>query len=86
MLRLYIFIPVRAQKQIKDYSQIVHLYYSEGILSLDEAEEWMEKMNCTLNEIRDNKIVFTYMDEWYPTRMTVFKSGNVTVETDLEDL
>tara|TARA_R100000479_G_scaffold54764_1_gene25986 strand:+ start:608 stop:841 length:234 start_codon:yes stop_codon:yes gene_type:complete len=77
---------VRTQKQIKNYSQIVHLYYSEGILSLDEAEEWMGEMNCTLNEIRDNKIVFTYMDEWYPTRMTVFKSGNVTVETDLEDL
>jgi hypothetical protein len=77
---------VRTQKQIKNYSQIVHLYYSGGILSLDEAEEWMGEMNCTLNEIRDNKIVFTYMDEWYPTRMTVFKSGNVTVETDLEDL
>ncbi len=77
---------MRTQKQIKNYSQIVHLYYSEGILSLDEAEEWMGEMNCTLNEIRDNKIVFTYMDEWYPTRMTVFKSGNVTVETDLEDL
>ena len=77
---------MRTQKQIKNYSQIVHLYYSGGILSLDEAEEWMGEMNCTLNEIRDNKIVFTYMDEWYPTRMTVFKSGNVTVETDLEDL
>ncbi len=77
---------MRTQKQIKNYSQIVHLYYSEGILSLDEVEEWMGEMNCTLNEIRDNKIVFTYMDKWYPTRMTVFKSGNVTVETDLEDL
>ena len=43
-------------------------------------------MDCTLNEIEDNKIVFTYFDEYYPTRMTVYKSGNVTVETDLEDL
>jgi len=86
MLKLYIFIPVRAQQEIKDYSQIVHLYYSEGTLSLEEVEEWLERMDCTLNEIGDNKIVFTYFDEYYPTRITIYKSGNVTVETDLEDL
>jgi len=85
-LKLNIFIRVKAQQKIKDYTQIIHLYYSDGTFSIDEVEDWLGEIDCALNEINDKKIVFTYFDSWYPTRMTVYKSGRVKVETDLDEL
>ena len=46
----------------------------------------MGEVGCELNVISDSKIVFTFFDDWYPTRITVFKSGRIKVETDLEEL
>ena len=36
--------------------------------------------------ISDNKIVFTFFDDWYPTRITIFKSGKIRVENDLDNI
>jgi len=85
-LELNIFIHVKAQEKIKNFTQIVHLYYADRTFSIDEVEDWLGEIDCTLNEINDKKIVFTYFDAWYPTRMTVYKSGRVRVETDLDEL
>jgi hypothetical protein len=84
--KLNIFIHVDTQNKIKDYTQIIHLYYSDGTFSKGEVEEWLGEIGGTLNEINDKKIVFTYFDAWYPTRMTVYKSGRTKVETDLDEL
>jgi hypothetical protein len=76
---------VRTQGEIKDYTQIVHLYYVEGIFTKDEVQEWLGELDCELHEITKSKIAFSYFDDWYPTRMTVYKSGRVKVETDLDE-
>ena len=75
---------MKIQTQIKDYSQIVHLYWAEGVLSKDEAIGWMGEIDCELNELTDSKIVFGYFDSYDMVKMTVYQSGRVEVETDLD--
>ena len=76
---------MRTQEEIKDYTQIVHLYFTEGVFDKDEVQEWLGELDCELHEITKNKISFSYFDDWYPTRMTVYKSGRIKVETDLDE-
>ncbi len=75
---------MKEQTQIKDFSQIVHLYWSEGILSKDEVISWMGEIDCELDELTDSKIVFGYFDSFEMVKMTVYQSGRVEVETDLD--
>ncbi len=77
---------MQTQEQIKNYAQIVHLYWHEGTLSEDEVKGRLGDLDCELNELTESKIVFTYFDDWYPTKMTVYKSGRVRVDTDLDEL
>lgn len=74
------------QNQIKDFAQLVHLYYTDETFSIDEVEEWLWEVDSELMYINDSKITFMYFDEAYPVKMTVYKSGKVEVETDLGDL
>lgn len=76
---------MKTQEEIKDYTQIVHLYFTEGLFNKGEVQEWLGELECELHEITKSKIVFSYFDDWYPTRMTVYKSGRVKVETDLDE-
>lgn len=85
-LILNIFIHVKTHEEIHNYAQIVHLYYSDNTFGEKEAEEWLGEIGCDLNMISDNKIVFTFFDDWYPTRITIFKSGKVHIENDLDDI
>jgi hypothetical protein len=85
-LKLNIFIHVKTHEELHNYAQIVHLYFSDKTFTKKEAEEWMGEVGCELNVISDSKIVFTFFDDWYPTRITVFKSGRIKVETDLDEL
>ena len=80
-----IFIHVKTQEEIKIFTQIVHQYYVEGVFTKDDVQEWLGELDCELCEITKSKIVFSYFDDWYPTRMTVYKSGRVKVETDLDE-
>ena len=75
---------MKEQTQIKDFSQIVHLYWSEGILSKDEVISWMGEIDCELDELTDSKIVFGYFDSFEMVKMIVYQSGRVEVETDLD--
>lgn len=77
---------MKEQTQIKDFSQIVHLYWSEGILSKDEVISWMGEIDCELDELTDSKIVFGYFDSLDMVKMTVYNSGRVEVETDLDSI
>ena len=80
-----IFIHVKAQAKIKDYAQIVHQYYLEGTFTKEDVQEWLGELDCELHDLTKYKIVFSYFDDWYPTRMTVYKSGRIKVETDLDE-
>jgi hypothetical protein len=57
----------------------------ENTFTKGDVQEWMGEINCELTEITDRKIVFSFFDDWYPTRMTVYKSGRIKVETDLDE-
>jgi len=76
---------VRTQNSIKEYARIVHHYFLEGTFNKEDVLEWMGEINCELTEVTDKKIVFGFFDDWYPTRMTVYKSGRIRVETDLDE-
>ena len=82
---MYIFIHVKNQGQIKNYTQIVHQYYLDETFEKSDVEEWLGEIDCELHDLTKHKIVFGYFDDWYPTRMTVYKSGRVKVETDLDE-
>lgn len=76
---------MRSQNDIKEYAKIVHHYFLENTFTKGDVQEWMGEINCELTEITDRKIVFSFFDDWYPTRMTVYKSGRIKVETDLDE-
>ena len=82
---LYIFIRVKTQAEIKTFTQIVHQYYLESTFDKADVMEWLSELGCEFVEITQHKIVFSYFDDWYPTRMTVYKSGRIKVETDLDE-
>ena len=76
---------MKTQAQIKTYAQIVHQYYLDGTFEKSDVQEWLGELECEFVEITKHKVVFSYFDDWYPTRMTVYKSGRVKVETDLDE-
>ena len=84
--KLNIFIHVKTHEELKNYAQIVHLYFADKTFNKDEVVEWMGEVGCELNDLTKTKITFTFFDDWYPTRMTVYKSGRLKVETDLDEL
>ncbi len=81
-----IFINVKSQHDIQEFAKIVHLYFIEGIFSRTEAEAWMGEIKCELVKITKHKLIFNFFDEYYPTRMTIYQSGRIVVETDLDSL
>lgn len=76
---------MRTQAEIKNFAQIVHQYYLEGTFEKSDVEEWLSELDCGLHDLTQHKVVFSYFDDWYPTRMTVYKSGRVKIETDLNE-
>tara|TARA_Y100000389_G_scaffold203497_1_gene252087 strand:- start:5118 stop:5345 length:228 start_codon:yes stop_codon:yes gene_type:complete len=73
---------VKTQQQIKEYATITHLYYLEGTLSKEEVSEWMGEYGLDVVKLLKGRIEFTYFDDWYRTKMTIWKNGNVDVETE----
>jgi len=74
---------VKTQQQIKEYSQIAHLYYEEGVFSKEEVQSWMEEGGFEVVKLLKGRIEFTYTDDWYQTKMIVWKNGKVEVETNI---
>ena len=82
---LYIFIRVKTQAEIKIFAQIVHQYYLDGTFDKTDVKEWLSELNCEFVEVTQHKVVLGYFVDWYSSRMTVYKSGRVKVETDLDE-
>ena len=74
---------MKTQQQIKEYAAITHLYYSEGTFTKDEVYTWMDEYGLDVVKLLKGRIEFTYTDDWYKTKMTVWKNGKVDVETDI---
>jgi hypothetical protein len=74
---------VKTQQQIKEYATIVHLYYLEETLSKKEVSEWMGEYGLDVVKLLKGRIEFTYFDDWYMTKMTIWKNGKVDIETEI---
>ena len=74
---------MKTQQQIKEYATIVHLYYLEEILSKKEVSEWMGEYGLDVVKLLKGRIEFTYFDDWYMTKMTIWKNGKVDIETEI---
>tara|TARA_R110000803_G_scaffold80449_1_gene146286 strand:- start:224 stop:451 length:228 start_codon:yes stop_codon:yes gene_type:complete len=75
---------VKKQNKIKEYATIVHLYYVEGTLTKEEVYNWMSEFELDVVKLLKNRIEFTYLDFNQITKMTVWKSGKVEVQTTIE--
>lgn len=74
---------MKTQQQIKEYATIIHLYYLEGTLSKQEVYDWMDEYDLDVVKLLKGRIEFTYLDDWYRTKMTIWKNGKIEVETDI---
>ena len=74
---------MKTQQQIKEYASIAHLYYSEGTFSKQEVYDWMDEYGLDVVKLLKGRIEFTYSDDWYRTKMTIWKNGKVEVETNI---
>ena len=74
---------MKTQQQIKEYATIIHLYYLEGTLSKQEVYDWMDEYDLDVVKLLKGRIEFTYLDDWYRTKMIVWKNGKVEVQTDI---
>mgnify|MGYP003627229743 CR=1 FL=1 len=83
-LKSIIFINVNTHTELKDFAQIVHLYFIDGVFDKTDVETWMGEVGGELVQITKKKIVFSFFDTYFPTRMTVYQSGKVRVENDLD--
>ena len=75
---------MKKQNKIKEYATIVHLYYVEGTLAKEEVYNWMSEFELDVVKLLKNRIEFTYLDFNQITKMTVWKSGKVEVQTTIE--
>ena len=76
---------MKTQAEIKTFAQIVHQYYLDDTFDKSDVEGWLGELECEFVEITQHKVIFSYFDDWYPTRMTVYKSGRTKIETDLDE-
>jgi hypothetical protein len=74
---------VKTQQQIKEYATIAHLYYVEGTFSKQEVYDWMDEYDLAVVKLLKGRIEFTYSDDWYLTKMIIWKNGKVDVETGI---
>lgn len=74
---------MKTQQQIKEYATIAHLYYLEGTFTKKEVYDWMDDFGLDVIKLLKGRIEFTYSDDWYRTKMIIWKNGKVDVETDI---
>jgi len=74
---------VRTETKIKEYATIAHLYYVEGTFSKEDVHNWMEEYDLSVVKLLKGRIEFTYTDDWYRTKMTIWKNGKVEVEANI---
>ena len=81
--KLHIFIHVKTETKIKEYATIAHLYYVEGTFSKEDVHTWMDEYGLEVVKLLKGRIEFTYTDDWYKTKMTIWKNGKVEVEANI---
>ena len=74
---------MKSQQQIKEFATIAHLYFVDGTLTKEEVCDWMEDFGLNVVKLLKGRIEFTYSDDWYLTKMVIWKNGKVDVETGI---
>lgn len=74
---------MKSQQQIKEFATIAHLYFVDGTLTKEEVCDWMDDFGLEVVKLLKGRIEFTYTDDWYKTKMVIWKNGKVEVETDI---
>lgn len=74
---------MKTQHQIKEYATIAHLYYADGIFSKEEVHSWMDEYGLNVVKLLKTRIEFTYFDDHFITKMTVWENGKIEVETNI---
>ncbi len=74
---------MKTQQQIKEYATIAHLYYLEKTLTKQEVYDWMSEYGLDVVKLLKGRIEFTYSDDWYKTKMTIWKNGKIDIETEI---
>lgn len=67
---------------IIEYAQTVYTLWDDGTISIDEAHSWFKEANCKLIHFTDNKIQFSFDEEWYTTKVTITNAG-ITFESNV---
>ena len=77
---------MKSDAHISSYAQIVHTLFVEGTLDSAEVYDWMSDMDLSVLECNSNKISFTFTEDIFITKMTIFSSGKIFVDSGLDDI
>lgn len=81
-----IFIRVRDQNEIVEFGRLVHAFFADETLDWWETKCYLEDFDLTLVDIDSSELCLSYQETWYPTKITIYSSGEVKVETDLDEV
>jgi hypothetical protein len=71
---------------ISSYAQIVHTLFAEGTLDKDEVYRWMDDFELSVLECNKNKISFLFTEGYIQSKMTIFSSGKIFVDSGYDDI
>ena len=77
---------VNSDEHISSYAQIVHALYVECTLNLKEVEDWMDEFGCEVLECNKDKISFLFKEGPFVSKMTIFSSGRIFIDSGLDDI
>ena len=77
---------MRDQNEIVDFAQIVFALFADKTLDWWESKCFLEEFDLELVDLDSSELVFYYHETWYPTKITLYSSGKVKVETDIDEV
>lgn len=86
ILTLPIFIRVIDIKEIIDFTRIAFALFSDGTIDWWESKCYLEDMGLELIDLDSVEMVFCYYENWYPTKITLYSSGDFKVETNIDEV
>lgn len=66
--------------ELVEYAKVVRLLYTDGTLSKRESKGWMDEVDCELNSLSKNKMIFSFFDGLYDTQITI-KDDIITIDS-----
>lgn len=85
-LKLPIFIRVRDIKEIIDYTQIIFALFADKTIDWWDCKCYLEDMGLEMVDLDHSEFIFLYYENWYPTKITLYSSGKVKVESNIDEV